>query len=221
MRSQTPGASPRERRNPEPVPHGLITLGRISARAEEPPPEITRPLAEPAHLRASGGTGEVVLADEPWRGASPRERRNRSVATSRMHSTRRISARAEEPLSTWIGADAQRAHLRASGGTRARYSDSTGETGASPRERRNPDITARPTEHRGRISARAEEPRRHWRVTSRFSAHLRASGGTAQMRSMTSSVSGASPRERRNPQTRRTRSSSRGRISARAEEPAW
>ena len=132
------GASPRERRNHVRFCHGPVRGGRISARAEEPHKAHAAAGAMMAHLRASGGTWVAVGLWTRRKGASPRERRNRVQSTSSVRSSRRISARAEEPMLAALMRPLQEAHLRASGGTRCTVSHAATALGASPRERRNP-----------------------------------------------------------------------------------
>ena len=175
------------------------TSRRISARAEEPclPRPATRHLK--AHLRASGGTQAIPRSARQQKGASPRERRNLCNIRANRASKRRISARAEEPKAVELGLIEEKAHLRASGGTRLyRYSPIAG-NGASPRERRNQVHAERLIRAVGRISARAEEPLIGADEMNIEEAHLRASGGTDVLVSPTVPV--------------------KGRISARAEEP--
>ena len=91
------GASPRERRN---LVRNILhenSLGRISARAEEPTTQCPTYRRNMAHLRASGGTYDTSGSRPRVVGASPRERRNRAAYGSRSIGARRISARAEEP----------------------------------------------------------------------------------------------------------------------------
>ena len=114
------------------------------------------------------------------------------------HSSRRISARAEEPVSRRRQIARQRAHLRASGGTTGRPPKKPLAEGASPRERRNLCTAGRLPGPGRRISARAEEPAAVASDARALEAHLRASGGTTGEFLSMHVNEGASPRERRN-----------------------
>ena len=159
--------------------------GRISARAEEPVVHRDLVAVGQAHLRASGGTRAAQPAILAAQGASPRERRNRAELGVVLRRLRRISARAEEPSAYILISSTTQAHLRASGGTSPLYVAVSMPQGASPRERRNRAMCPRRAALRGRISARAEEPRRWRSCVSTARAHLRASGGTQMTFSQT------------------------------------
>ena len=214
------GASPRERRNRFKSLDIQRFDGRISARAEEPDLFDHLRVGSAAHLRASGGTRLKKAVLNRLKGASPRERRNLRKKPLSPVTSRRISARAEEPKRIALLLGQNEAHLRASGGTEGDSIRPTRGFGASPRERRNRDYDHSRDSRPRRISARAEEPRRSTAEKSRGKAHLRASGGTPSPSCTNSTVIGASPRERRNlPLLLDDRAIWR-RISARAEEPA-
>ena len=152
------GASPRERRNQVGIGGIECRSRRISARAEEPRDDHIQSTYTTAHLRASGGTHNRIRHIAHPIGASPRERRNQPLNSSRSASNRRISARAEEPRISISSLTSARAHLRASGGTAKPNRINHRRIGASPRERRNPLTTTQNEDERRRISARAEEP---------------------------------------------------------------
>ena len=113
----------------------------------------------------------------------------------------------------------QKAHLRASGGTRSNASSRSALRGASPRERRNPPRRRQWRWLPRRISARAEEPARRGAANICAKAHLRASGGTSHIADPPEADWGASPRERRNHNSGHIAMTRYRRISARAEEP--
>ena len=136
------GASPRERRNLGWIHSCEERARRISARAEEPNTISSRLWGIWAHLRASGGTHRRNHFTRIETGASPRERRNHGANDRHEHTVRRISARAEEPLTSTERRECGKAHLRASGGTAQRSACIYRSGGASPRERRNLESAA-------------------------------------------------------------------------------
>ncbi len=93
------------------------------------------------------------------------------------------------------------------------------QSGASPRGRRNPRASARPTLRARCISAWAEEPRASSARVTRAAVHLRVGGGTSPRAAPLSSRRGASPRGRRNPPVAAGQSPQCRCISAWAEEP--
>ena len=102
----------------------------------------------------------MIIREVLARGASPRERRNHFSSYTATKNRGRISARAEEPAGLDSTKRLCKAHLRASGGTSLMSTSRSTTGGASPRERRNHEMTRWQCEGRGRISARAEEPMR-------------------------------------------------------------
>ncbi len=219
-RPRCAGASPRGRRNLIVSDKHVLAEGRISAWAEEP--ALSSPLggAMAAHLRVGGGTAMASATSPACRGASPRGRRNLVSGKAAKLKRGRISAWAEEPCRPRPSARSATAHLRVGGGTARTALGLSGNTGASPRGRRNQIADGLALRCARRISAWAEEPPRSSRARSGRGAHLRVGGGTSAPTSSPAASIGASPRGRRNRLVALGLDLGHRRISAWAEEPA-
>ncbi len=217
---QAAGRSPRVRRNPAVATAALAGSGSISARAEEPLRELARADRHRVDLRACGGTTAAVCESAVSAGRSPRVRRNRARCVAPALLGGSISARAEEPCGYTPTLNLQWVDLRACGGTTTRRSSLPRPRGRSPRVRRNRVLMSSAMLLIGSISARAEEPRQS-RVPGAWArVDLRACGGTTSAADQDASITGRSPRVRRNLLASRAHGFERGSISARAEEPA-
>ncbi len=216
----TSGASPRGRSSRVLGPGVRWTLGRISARAEQPRSARRCRSSPTAHLRAGGAAGVSHATDVLMMGASPRGRSSRRRAQRDLGRGGRISARAEQPRRRRSSARRSRAHLRAGGAATALSRTSRCSSGASPRGRSSPGQLAGRCPLQGRISARAEQPAPPSPRLARAGAHLRAGGAASTMASLCSSTTGASPRGRSSRAQHRGPRVVRRRISARAEQPA-
>ena len=156
----------------------------------------------------------------PKRGRSPRVRRNHFPFVHRNWLYGSISARAEEPFESLDSPREYKVDLRACGGTPSGKRAVLRAAGRSPRVRRNHEVLEPGWREEGSISARAEEPscrRRAWRSRG---VDLRACGGTSKTRIAPASISGRSPRVRRNRPLAQSACAYSGSISARAEEPS-
>ena len=112
-----------------------------------------------------------------------------------------------------------RAHLRAGGAALVSTHCLDCSGGASPRGRSSRRVQDHEVARRGRISARAEQPRKQLAVGPRPRAHLRAGGAAIGHSATTAGREGASPRGRSSLVDVRPVPSVPGRISARAEQP--
>ena len=193
--------------------------GRISARAEQPCSGPRWPATAMAHLRAGGAAGILGAVDDIAAGASPRGRSSPRRRRRLRRRRRRISARAEQPRPGRDASGVARAHLRAGGAADMLVTTQALLGGASPRgrsSRRERRPVAGPT---GRISARAEQPRRRRRGSGSTRAHLRAGGAAIAALRASAATRGASPRGRSSPVRLDRAGGGAGRISARAEQP--
>ena len=152
-------------------------------------------------------------------GASPRGRSSQPRGAGVARGLRRISARAEQPISGRRSRLRRGAHLRAGGAACANHEAGRPRTGASPRGRSSRRPRLRLQRLDGRISARAEQPSRSSTRTRGWRAHLRAGGAANRERSHHASPKGASPRGRSSLHREELAQRLRGRISARAEQP--
>ncbi len=213
------GASPRGRRNHHRSRRVRRRPRCISAWAEEPARRRRESSSRWVHLRVGGGTSTAATSSLRHSGASPRGRRN----LEREHLDERnqgcISAWAEEPAARAHYAAPRMVHLRVGGGTVVLLIIAEPARGASPRGRRNPHPPRTRPSGAGCISAWAEEPNPVTLKAYAHRVHLRVGGGTVRIAPIRIGPFGASPRGRRNPTTRRSRSTSPRCISAWAEEP--
>ena len=194
------GASPRGRSSHPDGCHSLQSLGRISARAEQPRSPASMPAARAAHLRAGGAALLALARPVVAFGASPRGRSSHRAGGLEQDRLGRISARAEQPREFRMIARSVRAHLRAGGAAAFTASMARRVRGASPRGR---------SSHCRRLG-----------TSPPTGAHLRAGGAAAFVETAFGEKRGASPRGRSSRPCAPRPPPTLGRISARAEQPA-
>ena len=216
----TLGRSPRARRSRS-DPHQMPCLmGSISASAEEPAPPRGRESARWVDLRERGGAPRrrgVVTLDG---GRSPRARRSPRGASSRVVRRGSISASAEEPAPSPTRRRTSRVDLRERGGADLTFAGDGLAPGRSPRARRSRRQFELFGRGEGSISASAEEPASRAPHSVSGRVDLRERGGAASPSASLTRSAGRSPRARRSRGRAAPRWSTRGSISASAEEPA-
>ncbi|BAO85695.1 putative membrane protein [Caballeronia cordobensis] len=194
------GLSPRTRRNRDRTGVDEDRQRPISAHAEESK-RLTHNISDNrVYLRVRGG---ISLHDWPrfhTLGLSPRTRRNLKCCLFIDHSTRSISAHAEESKSP----------------SRPRRKND----GLSPRTRRNRSGPPECPSLCRSISAHAEESRHRGSASHRTKVYLRARGGIRLARPRIERDAGLSPRTRRNPLDEVDNAVMVRSISAHAEESA-
>ena len=193
------GLSPRVRGNPSCVRSQADGRGSIPARAGEPGPIHLALRSSRVYPRACGGTAPVCSGPWNWVGLSPRVRGNQGYGQHRHRFRGSIPARAGEPGTPASKPCRQRVYPRACGGTRVRSATLWPMVGLSPRVRGNRRERTRPRTYRGSIPARAGEPSRAPLCRTPGRVYPRACGGTTFVVTVTSPITGLSPRVRGNP----------------------
>ncbi len=173
------GLSPRMRSNLSEAQALRLSVGSISAHAEQP--YSAPPSHEPArvYLRACGATDPAADWGDIPQGLSPRMRSNHDQHTPDGWKLGSISAHAEQPARPATAKWLSWVYLRACGATQVMRLSRDGETGLSPRMRSNRRRKTPGRTQRGSISAHAEQPSSStpWRAKS--GVYLRACGATA------------------------------------------